>query len=71
VPICWRYQRFCRAFIHVIFADSSKGVCPLMFTVSVVFRDQILYRYYKRYLQFRLSCDMLERYQKFWNYKDI
>ena len=27
VLICWRYQRFCKAFIHEIFADSSKGVC--------------------------------------------
>ncbi len=24
------YQRVCRAFIHVIFADSSKGVCPVI-----------------------------------------
>jgi len=24
------YQRFCRAFIHVIFADSSKGVSPVI-----------------------------------------
>ncbi len=24
------YQRVCRAFIHVIFADSSKGVSPVM-----------------------------------------
>jgi hypothetical protein len=31
-----------------------------LFTVSVVFRGQILYRYYKRYLQFRLICDMLD-----------
>jgi hypothetical protein len=28
--ICWRYQRFCKAFILVIFADSSKGVCPVI-----------------------------------------
>jgi len=28
-----------------------------MFTVSVVLRRQIYYRYYKRYLQFRLICD--------------
>jgi len=25
-----RYQRFCRTPIHVIFADSSKGVCPVI-----------------------------------------
>ena len=30
VLVCWRYQRFCKAFIHVIFADSSKGVCPVI-----------------------------------------
>ena len=30
MPICWRYQRFCKAFILVIFADSSKGVCPVI-----------------------------------------
>ena len=27
------------------------------FTVSVIFRGQILYRYYKGYLQFRFICD--------------
>jgi hypothetical protein len=26
----WRYQRFCKAFIRVIFADSSKGVFPVI-----------------------------------------
>jgi len=31
-----------------------------MFTVSVIFGGQILYRYYKAYLQFRLICDKLE-----------
>jgi len=36
-----------------------------MFTVSVLFRGQILYRYYKRYLQFRLICDKLESIQDF------
>ena len=25
-----RYQRFCKAFIRVIFADSSTGVCPVI-----------------------------------------
>jgi hypothetical protein len=25
-----RYQRFCKAFILVIFADSSTGVCPVI-----------------------------------------
>jgi hypothetical protein len=27
IGISWKYQRFCTAFIHVIVADSSKGVC--------------------------------------------
>ena len=28
--ISTEYQRFCRAVIHVVFADSSKGVSPVM-----------------------------------------
>ena len=35
LPISWRYQRFCREFIHVIFADSSKGVCPVITSVQL------------------------------------
>ena len=27
------------------------------FTISAIFSEQFYYRYYKRYLQFRLSCD--------------
>ena len=43
------------------FLNGSK--CGYKFTVSVLFRDQILYRYYKGYLQFRLICDMLEKHE--------
>ena len=50
-PLCpknwdWEYHKFLWPLI-----------ITALFTVSVVFRGQILYRYYKRYLQFRLICD--------------
>jgi len=31
-----------------------------MFTVSVILKGRIYCRYYKRYLQYRLICDLLE-----------
>ena len=30
IPPVYPTQRFCKAFILVIFADSSKGVCPVI-----------------------------------------
>ncbi len=42
--------------------SKKNGMCSSLdkFTVSVLFRGQILYGYYRAYLQFWLICDKLE-----------